>query len=401
MKVIKTKRTLNDKIVFLFGIPILQRIRKVYASRGGVEYVRYTYKFCGKTYYRTHSIVELCNQNAINTNQERLCALETKINVVCDTILAIQQEMAEYNIPLNGTWRFQGEMGEYLANNDIKERLIALCSNLDDKSKATIFKVINRLKNYYLNPGYQPLLTHEEKIEHQRIKSEFYPNIYQVNEGCFSYNGYFLPINHFEVGVFWNTYDLHIFKTLDVIRQKSIIDVGAFIGDSALVLSSFTNNNVYAFEATKGSYDLMLETIRLNNSKKIIPIHKGLGADCYKTIINIDNIEGCSSILMGYEIKCSEEIEIITLDSYVKENSIEVGLIKVDIEGFEQEFLKGAKETIKAQKPALLISIYHNIDDFFEIKPMIESWNLGYTFYIHKPIDHSVSVEMALYAEVL
>lgn len=55
-----------------------------------------------------------------------------------------------------------------------------------------------------------------------------------------------------------------------------------------------------------------------------------------------------------------EEISIITLDSFVEENNIRVGLIKVDIEGSEQDFLKGAEKTIKTQKPFLLISIYHN-----------------------------------------
>ena len=37
------------------------------------------------------------------------------------------------------------------------------------------------------------------------------------------------------------------------------------------------------------------------------------------------------------------------------------------------------------QKPILPISIYHTAHDFFEIKPLIESWGLGYRFSIHKP----------------
>ncbi len=49
----------------------------------------------------------------------------------------------------------------------------------------------------------------------------------------------------------------------------------------------------------------------------------------------------------------------------------------------------------------MLISIYHNPDDFFEIKPLIESWNLGYSFKICKPVDKSVSDETALFCEVL
>lgn len=69
-----------------------------------------------------------------------------------------------------------------------------------------------------------------------------------------------------------------------------------------------------------------------------------------------------------------EEIDIITLDSYVKTNKIKVGFIKVDIEGFEQEFLKGAEKTIKSQKPAMAISLYHSYSDFLILNPF---WNLG------------------------
>ena len=65
------------------------------------------------------------------------------------------------------------------------------------------------------------------------------------------------------------------------------------------------------------------------------------------------------------------------------------------------EFLKGAKETIKAQKPAMLISIYHQPSDYFGIKPLIESWNLGYVFKIHKGVDLSLTTETALFCEVL
>jgi hypothetical protein len=36
----------------------------------------------------------------------------------------------------------------------------------------------------------------------------------------------------------------------------------------------------------------------------------------------------------------------------------------------------GAEKTIKKDKPILLISVYHTGKDFFEIKPLLESWNL-------------------------
>jgi len=91
---------------------------------------------------------------------------------------------------------------------------------------------------------------------------------------------------------------------------------------------------------------------------------------------------------------------MITLDSFVDKFGLEVGLIKVDIEGYEREFLKGAEKTIREQRPTLIISIYHHAADFFDIKPIIESWNLGYRFKVYKPVDFSISREVLLIAEI-
>lgn len=55
------------------------------------------------------------------------------------------------------------------------------------------------------------------------------------------------------------------------------------------------------------------------------------------------------------------------MDDFVADNNLQIGLIKVDIEGLEQDFLKGAENTIKTQKPALTISIHNSASDFFEI----------------------------------
>ena len=72
----------------------------------------------------------------------------------------------------------------------------------------------------------------------------------------------------------------------------------------------------------------------------------------------------------------------------------------MDLEGFEQPFLRGALNTIKTQKPALMISIYHNYSDFFDIKPMLENLNLGYKFKIVRPEEHLALVTTSMIAEV-
>ena len=84
--------------------------------------------------------------------------------------------------------------------------------------------------------------------------------------------------------------------------------------------------------------------------------------------------------------KYTEELKVqeVTVDQFVKENNLDVGLITIDVEGAEKDLLSGAVETIKSQKPMLFISIYHSAEDFFEIKPWIENLDLGYKFEIIK-----------------
>jgi FkbM family methyltransferase len=131
----------------------------------------------------------------------------------------------------------------------------------------------------------------------------------------------------------------------------------------------------------------MLKTIEINNlTDKIMPVNKGLG-DKISEMFIANNGEGAAAFFISAEpIGNDETAQIITIDNFVRENNLNIGLIKTDVEGFEINLLNGAKETIKAQRPIMLISIYHNARDFFEIKPLIESWKLNYRFQIRKYI---------------
>ena len=103
----------------------------------------------------------------------------------------------------------------------------------------------------------------------------------------------------------------------------------------------------------------------------------------------------------NYPGNIREKIKIKTLDEVVKEENLQIGLIKVDVEGAEQDFLAGAMETIKTQKPALLLDIYHTGEYFFEIKTNIENLNLGYKFKIRKATKDRIIDDTVLICEVL
>lgn len=292
-----------------------------------------------------------------------------------------------------------------MSNDAIFEKAQKLCENMDLQSKNIVYQIISRTKAAALSPTQQIFhLTQHEKNQLLNIENDFFANICEVAPEVFYYQGYFLPIRHFEVSVFYYKHGLDTFspQTLAKIKNLDVIDVGGFIGDSALIFQDFTDKNIYSFEATSHNYNLMLQTLKLNNANRIVPVKKGLGSE--QTTMTISVFSSGSSLVRDnaiYGCTQNEEIDLITLDSYVKEHNLKIGLIKVDIEGFEMEFLKGAKETICSQKPAMILSIYHQAGDFFDIKPLLESWNLGYTFRVHKPIDYNISLETTLMCEVL
>ena len=56
----------------------------------------------------------------------------------------------------------------------------------------------------------------------------------------------------------------------------------------------------------------------------------------------------------------------------------------MDLEGQEQNALIGAENTIKTNKPKMLISAYHRQDDLLMIPELILKYNPDYKIYLRK-----------------
>lgn len=345
---------------------------------------------------------------------ERLIGLEQNIPNVVDSITSTKNTIENISkdisklviwVPERNIYNNDYErrvtlsFKEYRRRPDFPNKLLNLLRGLDEESAETVVKILTRQEKIWDTEGESiDILSDEEDKQLRFLKQHLYSNILKISEDIYCYKNYLLPINHFEPVVFVYHYGLDKIKNKLKFADKCIIDVGAFIGDTALILSNLTSDKVFAFEATSKYYNLLLKTLELNNTKNVIPVHAALGSNHGRVHVNVAG--ACSSILRpNIDPENVEEVNLITLDTFVEKYNLDVGLIKVDIEGYELEFLKGAENTIKKHRPTLLISIYHNPDEFFMIKPMIESWNLGYNFKIFKPVDYSISREVLLIAE--
>ena len=290
-----------------------------------------------------------------------------------------------------------------MSREDSAQRFNALISGLDNESKNTVSDIIHRME--VISDGDKALrdiFSQREQDEFVRMNDEFSSKIVKLNDNLYYYNGYYLPVNQFDSSVFYSKYAIDELTTLDSVRNKDIIDAGGYVGDTALLFSSYTDKSIHVFEASPSNMDIIRETIRLNQLENIVPVSKALGEKSGTATFSLGERNSCNSLVErpGYNYPNHIEVPVITLDDYVRENDLEVGLIKVDIEGGEQLLLKGAVETIRTQHPILLISIYHSANDFFEIKPMIEKMCDKYTFRIIKPANSAIVIETILLAEV-
>lgn len=282
---------------------------------------------------------------------------------------------------------------------DFDKVFIDFVRDMDQEDIQTVTRIIIRQKLIRGHEGEaQDLYSTEEKQELRRMDQHFRQAIFDINDHLFCYKNYFLPIRHFEPCVFWDCHGLSRIKHIEYTRERDIIDAGGFIGDSCLILSPLTHKKVYTFEAVEKNYVLMQETLKLNNLTNVVPIHAALS----NTPGTLDiNVASASSSIFETPIPSEsvEHVDAITLDQFVEKNELNVGLIKIDVEGSESLCLEGAMNIIKSQQPIMLVSIYHNPHDFFFLKPMIEKMGVKYHYSVHKPVDHSISREVLLICE--
>lgn len=79
------------------------------------------------------------------------------------------------------------------------------------------------------------------------------------------------------------------------------------------------------------------------------------------------------------EYNTGQKVEVVCLDEDIEEK---ITLIKMDIEGAEQDALRGSIRHIQEESPKLLVSVYHNNEDIWKIPRMITDMDSDYQLYL-------------------
>ena len=147
-------------------------------------------------------------------------------------------------------------------------------------------------------------------------------------------------------------------------QGMDIIDVGAHIGLFSAVSSKLagTGGKIICFEPTPGTYEILLQTLKLNKCQNVIPVQGAVSSKKGTAVFYVSETAGCNSNSLvrnksDKEIK-GYDVELFTIDGIVDQYSLKPGLIKIDAEGAELDVLLGAPDTFRQYKPVLILGLH-------------------------------------------
>ncbi|WP_317897231.1 FkbM family methyltransferase [Aurantibacillus circumpalustris] len=189
------------------------------------------------------------------------------------------------------------------------------------------------------------------------------------------------PTSWFSKKVFWDNVEGFEFNSVkifcEVVKNSSVFfDIGSNIGYYSLLASSIKNTNivVYAFEPMPSAFNYLKENILINNFTNIKPQQLALSAEkgstTFYSIVNpkfkdmpqLTGDGGLSQAQSGDRSKVNFEVQIDTLDNFVKENlgTLKIDLIKLDTEANEHHVLSGSHLVLSEHRPIIQCEILKN-----------------------------------------
>ena len=158
------------------------------------------------------------------------------------------------------------------------------------------------------------------------------------------------------------------------VEGRVVVDVGAFVGDSAIYFALRGAKKVVAVEPHPGAYAEMLDNIKLNHMESvIIPVNAGLASKPGK--ICIGNIGGVKDTAVTYHRPgdCPKTVPVVTLGELVSRFGINPNdaVLKMDCEGCEFDVILNDYEHVRLFRE--LVFEYHprsvnkSLDDLLKV----------------------------------
>ena len=176
-------------------------------------------------------------------------------------------------------------------------------------------------------------------------------------------------------------YESHTFLQFykDLPEKGTILDIGANIGNHQMMFNQvYPNRKVIGFEASPYNYTHLYNNCSRYPFASNFCIGLGDSAQLVEIVHFSSNMGGTGVTAVSKKKDPQTlpmQILTVPLDTFdfLKE---EVTLIKIDVEGYEKNVIRGAEEILKSTKPCIWIEDFNYKDNYDEscIKILIEEF---------------------------
>ena len=136
------------------------------------------------------------------------------------------------------------------------------------------------------------------------------------------------------------------------VRSSSVVvDVGANIGNHTLFFAVVREASVHAFEPNPVARGWLLRNVELNQIGHIFVHDQALSDDRGRASIVSDGTLGEARAIRDAE----GSIEVCRLDDFGLAREIRISVLKIDVEGVEEQVLGGADRTIREHRPLIAV----------------------------------------------
>jgi FkbM family methyltransferase len=156
------------------------------------------------------------------------------------------------------------------------------------------------------------------------------------------------------VALVLDTYEPATTKLLQSIMKPGMtfVDVGAHVGYYSLLAARQVGpqGKVYAFEPEPVNYSLLIKNVELNGYSNVSAKPKAVSGSVGSTALHISALDsGRNSVYRhGLPEQGSVQVDTTTLDAFFEAKSWpKIDLIKMDVEGAEQDVLNGMIQLLK------------------------------------------------------
>lgn len=220
----------------------------------------------------------------------------------------------------------------------------------DDKVASLVYNLLLSWQHLENHPKLARLWQRMWKMACDRYSSHVSTNIHGrraiVNFG----NSYPLYARRYKG---WNNPLLELVNQVYLQKQRpiGIIDVGAAIGDTALLIEANCQGMVEKYYCVEGEdefFDLLQENI--GSWEKVRSI-KALLSDKFEDIPSLTKIHAGTASAQGAAFE-----KAVTLDSLFSEptSGALIDILKVDVDGYDGRVLRGANNLLEKQRPAVI-----------------------------------------------